>query len=565
MDTIKISVSNKRLDKKPPKKLYGKYFNGLSFETNDYDRVQLKDLIDNGYSMAYVFKDNKFERIGNYMTSFYLGTQFIVVDIDKCDIPPSEFISKIKYTPSIYHTSFGNLTEEKDYKYCYHLIYVFDKMIYGKENYQNMYHTIAADYWDYTDKQARDCSRVFFSTSSVLPNYEYRDFNITYRVNDFLLENDNKEDKECWAKMCSPHIFNNSLNNEQGDAQICPTEKKIGKNRFELKESFFLDLNMKRKDFIERYECIYPYINTTLIDPARYQGGYVDLRNEDYYIIPSSRWYYDKETQKARVPQVEIGRRTNKLLVDAAMFIKIVPDITKEYLVFLLIKEVYTHFNNSDGQFTNDYIIDIAKSAWKKSGDIKLKPTKKSFKIDTGYWKERGYDNWLKVANVVCQQIRSEDIGSRYDLDQSLEDNLIRLKENGMSIGKRGLKKWLEKNEIPYFTNKDKRNRMIIKTYEEDTSRSSRVIAEICNEKGIEVGYRTVQNVIKDYKEKSIREEKQTTTTPLNEVKCEAVSEDTCSTTNKKHSGWKDKFYNQWTEEDKVDYLFEICDIPYED
>lgn len=569
MDTIKISVSNKRLDKKPPKWLYGKYFDGLRFETNDYDRIQLKDLIDNGYSLTYVFKDNEFERKDSYMTNFYVGTQFIVVDIDKCDIPPSEFILKIKHKPSIYHTSFGNLTKEKDYKYCYHLIYVFDKIIYGKENYKKMYYTLAEDYWDFTDKQARDCLRVFFSTSSVIPNYEYKDFNITYRVNDFLSEDDNKENKENkekWVKTCSSYISQNSFNNKQGDTKNYPTEKKTGKNRFELEERFFLDLNMKRRDFIEKYECIYPYVNTTQIDPSRFQGGYVDLRNEDYYIIPSSRWYYDKETQKVHVPKVQIGRRTNKLLVDALMFIKIVPNITKEYLVFLLIKEVYTHFDNSDGQFTNDYIIDIAKSAWKKSGDIRLEPTKKSFKVDTGYWKELGYDNWLKVANVVRQQIRSDDIGSLYDLEQSLEDNHILLKENGVKICKRGLLKWLKKNDIPYFTNKDKRNRMIIKTYEEDTSRSSRVIAKICNENGIDVGYRTVQNVINDYKKESITEEKQTTTTPLMEVKCNTVSEDTCSTiTNKKHSGWKDKFYTQWTEEDTVDYLYEICGIPYED
>lgn len=179
---------------------------------------------------------------------------------------------------------------------------------------------------------------------------------------------------------------------------------------------------------------------------------------------------------------------------------KIVPDITKEYLVYLATTEVYRNFDNSDKQLDNMFIINKCKEVWNNIDNIHVKPIRKSFKIDKNYWLERGMDNWLSITNHIRRQMKCDEFGSLYDCSQTIEENIRAFRDYGVRTTVNTLKKWLEENEIPYITNKQVRNGHVIKFYEEDPTRSSREIERLCKENGIDINYRTVQRILAAHK-----------------------------------------------------------------
>lgn len=503
---MKITVGNKPLDHKPPKSKAGNYFNDIIFKTGNFSNEAIKKIIDNGYTITYLYKDNEFDRSNHYMSKNYLGTQFICVDIDRCDMPPNEFVRHVKYQPSILHTTFSNLTEIKDYKYCFHLLYFFDEIIYGEDNFRNIFNLLTDDYKEHVDKQARDCHRVIFTSNSSLPDYEYKDYGITYKVSDFIKEDyddiDNlfelrHEDDE-WDKISGADISNIPSNNILDKTDLSQD------TTFILDKQFFNDMySMKRSEFIYHYSSTYPYLTETYIDPGRYKNGYVDLRHEEYYVVPTAQFRWDAERQKPYIPKIIEGSRTKMLWYDILCFMKIVPDITKEHLVYLATTEVYRNFDNGDKQLDNMFIINKCKEVWNNIDFIKVKPMKKSFKIDKNYWLERGMDNWLSITNYIRKQMKCIDFENLYDCSITLEQNIKEFKKFGVVTTPKTLKTWLDGNGIPYITDKEVRYEHVLKIFEENKSRSSRELEQLCKEQGVEISYRTIQRLLKKHKVKA--------------------------------------------------------------
>ena len=189
--------------------------------------------------------------------------------------------------------------------------------------------------------------------------------------------------------------------------------------------------------------------------------------------------------------------RNTMIWLDAHYFLNIVPDITKEHLVYLIITEVYRNFDNSDNQFTNQFIINKCKEVWESRDRIHVKPIPRSFKIDKTYWNERGMDNWLSISNYIRKQMKCDDFGNLYDYSLTLEQNIKEFRNYGVNTTSRTLRTWLEENGIPYTTDKELRDEHVITLYNEDPSRSSRELERLCN-----VNYRTIQRILKKYKEK---------------------------------------------------------------
>ena len=192
------------------------------------------------------------------------------------------------------------------------------------------------------------------------------------------------------------------------------------------------------------------------------------------------------------------------LWLDILYFIKIVPEITKEHLVYLATTEVYRNFDNSDKQLDNMFIINKCKEVWNNIGNIHVKPIRKSFKIDKNYWLERGMDNWLSITNHIRKQMKCDDFGSLYDCSLTVEQNIVEFKNYGVRTTPKTLKKWLDENGIPYKTDKEIRDEHVIKFYEQNSTRSSREIERLCNQIGIEVNYRTIQRILSRHNSKKV-------------------------------------------------------------
>lgn len=495
---MRLSVGNKQLQSKPStQQEKSQYFKGLKFKTEDFDKDKIKEIIETGYTITYLYKDDEFGRTNHYMSNHYLGTQFICVDIDRCDMSPEEFIEHVKYRPSIVHTTFSNLTEGKDYRYCYHLLYLFDEIIYGENNFNEIFNTLTNDYTEHVDKQARDCHRVIFTSNSSLPNYEYHDYSITYNIKD-LIVSDNGDAHE-WDKMSSTHKSSTPQYNISDKTDLSH-EIQIS-NTFDLDNQFIRDMyKMKRSQFIAEYASIYPYVTQTEIATARYVNGFVDLRNDEYYVVPTSQYRWDSKRQNPYIPKIEKGFRSTMLWLDIIYFMKIVPDISKEHLVYLATTEVYRNFDNSDKQLDNMFIINKCKEVWNNIGNLHVKPVRKTFKIDKDYWLARGMDNWLSITNYIRQKMKCDDFGALYDYSLTLEENIKAFINFGVKTTPRTLKAWLEENNIPYRTDKEIRDEHVIRLYQEDNTRSSREIERLCKELGIDVNYRTVQRILSRYR-----------------------------------------------------------------
>ena len=504
---MKVTIANKKLLTKPFSNLdKAKYFKNLKFKRGNFSLDTFEKIIKNGYTITYLYKDDEFDRSGNYMTNNYFGTQFICVDVDACTINPKEFIDTINYKPTFIHTSFSNLTELKDNKYCFHLIYCFDDVIEGENNFNYAFEKLTNQYREHVDNAATDCHRVIFTSNSELPNFEFYKTDIIYNSKDFVIDTTKEFDEldgffneNCGdAKNKNASILITS-NNIQDNQKTAPKEntKKIGTNSFNLEDEFWSDLNgLSRSEFLDKYLPIYPYITASVATEEQIlhtENGiyFEDWRNKEYYEVPSKYRYIDG---KHKVVKVKAGSRTKSLMFDCLVFLKIIPNITKEYLVTMLVNEVYRHYDNSDKELSNYKIIGIAKYGWNLKDNISINPIKKNFKILFTEDMRK-----MKAVGVLNKLMKDDEIGNNLDLSVSLETNIKNFKENGIKITKNRLVQFCNEYDINLDTDKEIRDKKIIQLYQENNNLSSRKLEKLCNENGINVKYSTIQRVLKKY------------------------------------------------------------------
>lgn len=199
-----------------------------------------------------------------------------------------------------------------------------------------------------------------FTSNSSLNNYEYYEYGKTYKVNDFIKETyddinnlfEVRHEHERWDKNSEADKSYFSSINISEDAEMSQDKKFVLDK--EILDNMY---TMTRSEFIHHYTSTYPYITETYIPQDEYVNGYADLRNENYYVVPTSQFRWDAERNKPYIPKIKEGIRNTMMWMDAVYFMKIVPNITKEHLVYLLTVEVYRNFDNSDKQLTNQFII----------------------------------------------------------------------------------------------------------------------------------------------------------------------------------------------------------------
>lgn len=463
---MKITIANKRLADKPlTKKDKGLYFGNLSFSTKEFDIDEFKDLVSNGFTVTYVYKDNEFRREDNYMKNNYVGTQFIIVDIDECEINPKEFVDDIKHKPTFFHTTFGNLTERKGLKYCFHLIYVLDQFIYGEKRYKEVFDYLVSDYGGFVDKAATDPHRCFFTSNCDLPYFQYGYTGIVYNVSEIPEE----EQEEPETAESEEETVNGSPD--------CP----------ECSDIFLNDIkHMRRSDFLDKYGEMYPLVTST---PVEFNdNGYADLDGIEYYEL-QSLFRYDKESGKMTHRRVQIGKRTVTLYKRACVILKILPGMTFEWFVTAVTRDVYDNFDNSDKEMSTVKILGICKGLWSARDNVKVKQSGKKIRVDTGFWAKNGLT--VQQAVGTCRKMNNEErVLSLYDVSDSLENNLENIAKSGVKTTKRYVKELLKKNGIEILTEKDLVRKKAIELRQQGLT-----VREIAEKTGI--SFATVSRILK--------------------------------------------------------------------
>ena len=322
---MKICYSDKRLESKPNRDEIRKYFGkkgtstSIHFETKECQVEDFKKIIANGHTLAYQCVGD--DVMGGRKN--YIGTDYIIIDIDSTDLTINELLDRTTYKPTIIHTTFSNLTENKNNKYCYHLIYCMNETLYGEDNFKYAFSHFSMGIENLVDQNAKDCHRITFTSNRSLPNYEYRFIGNIYstldinndaetingkevsqpklsdlldtkggitneynKYNSSISYSSNSKSEFSVKEMNSSSLYLSSDNMKEEEKNL--TDKK---GNWGLNEKFISDLSkMKRKDFICTYSAVYDYITFTppTITRKTEEGiVYADYRDVEYYELPS--------------------------------------------------------------------------------------------------------------------------------------------------------------------------------------------------------------------------------------------------------------------------------------
>ena len=488
-----LTISNKTCQTKPTKPglFFGKQNtpNRIKFKSGNFNLQTLETIVSSGYVLAYqCIDDDAMNRKAGY-----IGTQYIIVDVDEVDMNINELLNYVDVKPTIIHTSFSNLTEAKNNLYCFHLIYCFDSTIYGEANFYKALAYVTSGYEHLVDDNAKDCHRIAFTSHSSLPNFQLINTGIIYHVDDVLCTNTSSTEDELDS------FFDDE---EVSTSSTIKQEEYKDTGAFTLDSTFVHDMfTLQRGEFVNRYAREYPYITESIVPESMFSNGYADLRNYNYYQVPSSKYSWDSTQNKSIIKKITNGHRTTMLWLDAHAFCQILKDdITNEYLVYLLTKTVYEHYDNGDGQLSNNFIINKASEVIHafKNGTV---PTgliiKKSFKIDKTYWFIRGVEDVHQMTANIIKMMHSNTYGELYDFNLTLEDNVKEFEKYGIKTKKQTLERWLKSNGLNYVTNKEYKIQMIQYYYNEDNTRSVRTIQKLLKDNnGLSTSKDTIAEVI---------------------------------------------------------------------
>lgn len=500
---MKVTVSDKTLRVKPQKWEIGKYLgkegmpNRIKFMTSELHIEDFENIISRGHTLAYLYIDD--DVMGNRKKN-YIGTDFIIIDIDATDLTIDEVLGKASYKPTIIHTTLSNLTKNKNFKYCYHLIYCMTDTLCGEENFNYAFSHFCSGIEDLIDKNAKDCHRIIFTSNSALPNYQYRFLGNTYSapnivdaLNEESITSDlsfSSKDELSVKKINSSSIFNTTYNMKVEERKL--TDYNVS---FELSKDFISNLNrMDRSKFLRYYNSIYDYITFTqpTVTNITAEGiVYADYRGIDYYELPSL-WRTNEYGERER-KKIEIGGRTKQLYIETNLFLLIKPDITKEHLVYEVVRDVYENYNNADGQFNNHYILSLVESVWKSREDFAGHPIPKSFKIikyADGISKQ-------SCVGIVRRMMKDESIGSVIDINLSVEENLAELKKMGVKIKKNRLMQFIKGNHLEAYIKTDKqiKEEQVTRIVKSNINASLRTLAKMCKEQNVVVSHETIRKI----------------------------------------------------------------------
>ena len=490
---MKVTIStNKFFDRKPNANEIGKDLSDAVFETIDIKPSDFSTIVEKGCVLSCNCNSVKYgyhyDKKANYR-----GIQFVLIDVDECDLSIDEILNRMKYKPTVVHSSYSHLNENKQYKNCYHFYFFLDEEIEGIENYTKLFNIFSEGIEDILDTKVNCPQRIVFTNHKDNEHFEYHQNDTIFKVKDFIDVNENKlrnlNDIINWTKNYSTHILLH-------DHSICEGEKNVQlENHYNIDDDFFNDLNsLKRSELVDKYFPIYSFFRESeyKIDNSK---SYIDLRNQNYYEV-FNKTRFDGDKGKFVKKKVENGNRHHQLFLDAIQFKAANPSITIEGLILALVNEVLNYYDNSDKEMNNKLIIQTALNVF--NSDYKASKSKKKIKVNKSYFYENECSIQKKIG-VAKRDLKDDAIGEVIDLNLSLEDNLDVIRKNGISLKKKRLVEFCERYNIKLKTNKEIRNDKIIDLYKTNKDLSIAKLEQICIMNGIDVSSKTIERIIKEY------------------------------------------------------------------
>ena len=489
-----LSVSDQSFEKKLPKRspIYSK----LTFTQKTVSLLQFIEIIRNGYMFCGVYDNKKFPNNGYETSKHLVSNNIISIDIDDCDCSMMDFMSTLKYSPSIAYETFSNLEEGNGFRFRF--LYVFDDFVDG-ETYSRLYYAIC---------KANNIECPSNDTSTASPyqkiwgtNGKHRDIiglGYVYHINSFK---DFMDDESVQST-----ILNIYKKNTTGINQVDWTPK----TEYKFKDKTFENMWNKATDTeILSQMSQYQTLETTYIN---FNDGELwrDLTDEEYYCI-KRKW--QRKIFNGRnviaIAKVKNGEHRRKKIYLSLIRRRLIdPTITLEHLCYAALFELNYFIVNTDA---NDYITryqltQMAQNAM--NADLEkyknLKENKK-FKVNKMEAMKQGLTVQQAVgkANAARRMEMKEkvyrEMSEKYDKNKSVRQNAEIL---GVSRGTvQALKKWLQEQEDTQVNN--------LSTQEETMQQEALKYPQIEEEYGMDMCYedmiRDMYRIIKNTFEPEIK------------------------------------------------------------
>ena len=394
----------------------------IRYRRRTFTQNSLMVVLQTGYCVAHCFiTNNEVFTQSEKTNDNFEYTQMIGVDIDDCNTDMETFIAGLKRKPTFAYTTFSNGIKGNRFR----MIYLFNQKIDSIPLYKAIYNWVTEGL-NINDNCMRSVSQQMFGTNFAAKWYKS---NVWYDV-----------PSEC-KSIVSKQKGSSELNNKEEEHFIGMTPNQ--EKNIVVKALY----SMSPQDFIFYFRNTFEYFTST---PLHYENGYA-LIPEDYYEIKRP-WYKDKVGNNtiSVVRRLRHGDKRKTHMSNTAVIIrKIKNDITFEHLLYILVCERQYYYDNSDKVLPNKELINIAQWAMGiHVNELNPKQIKHpKFKVDKSYWAEKGITA-KQAANIVRGMLKSREIGSMYDLNLTDAENVKVMKDYGLSVSIKTLKRWRKKNGI---------------------------------------------------------------------------------------------------------------------
>lgn len=450
--SFEVSISTDRFDHKPTDSEVKK----LRFKKTTTDVGEFLNYMLDGYCYAPIFSSDSFDMDGKNNKDFRYS-YFVSIDVDHSSETMNDMLDRLDYKPTFAYTSCNNgLDGESRFR----LVYCFDDKIESVCEYKGLvlsifnangldineevgFHKKKRDKVFKYDRGSKEACRYFngngtdtfeFTTTDIIYSKEDFNYNNTILYNNVYSKITNKG-KSVNENHIQEEHYNMNLNGTFEDKQF--------------EEDYW---SMRIGDIITKYQPIYPNIEHTPLPKVDDDTPYI-LFPSDYIEI---RRHWTKKDEGRAIKWMDGEGRRHKLFVNGILRRRINPSITFDNLLYNLLYELYYYISNYNAKniIGKKEIFDIAKNVMDADLSlISVKGTDRKYMVNRGYCIKYNLSP-NQVKNIAAKAIKGNQIGELYDCCLTDKQNCEVMKENGLKVSIRTLKRWRKENGITKYKNK---------------------------------------------------------------------------------------------------------------
>ena len=386
-------------------------FNALTFEQKNITIEEFINLIKLGHTFCYCFNQSNFHIRYKKLENFKY-TNVIAFDIDDSAVAMNDYVSNLKFKPSVIYTSYSN--GEKGYRY--RLIYLFNDRITDSNEYKSVYNAILnSNNIGLKDNCMSSVNQCFIGNGK--SNVEVINNNIVYNISDF-------SDYITTGPKLINKIYKTNNNTTVINLMI---------NSGLSVEDY---VSMSFESYYNKYKDTYRQFCSS--DLEYNEEGYA-LIDENYISIQRLfQWITEENGKKycIKIKWKDGEKRFKKLFCSAILRRKIKNDITFDELLFNTAIELETYYFNDDNRFSKKDVLRIVEKVMSlpidKVNSIEHYKDKRRFALDPV--KFNGRNEKSAARQRINKKLNYEEISKYYNPELKDKENLEILKANGVKV-----------------------------------------------------------------------------------------------------------------------------------